>query len=63
MAEVSTQYNIIKSEVKFTNRKKKRRRMNILTKLFDARLKFTENKNFHEIVHKSNLFHSLSYIN
>jgi hypothetical protein len=53
--EASIQFNIIKSVVKFIDRKKKRKRINMIENFFDAELKLVKDYGFHEFLNKSNL--------
>jgi hypothetical protein len=54
--EVYTKQNIITTEIKFTNRKKRRNKLNILANLFDVGEKFISDNNIHEMTFKENLF-------
>jgi hypothetical protein len=68
MGEVYTKQNIITTEIKFTNRKKRRKKLNILANLFDVGEKFINDNNIHEMTFKENLFpmirlHLLMHIN
>jgi hypothetical protein len=56
MGEVYTQQNIITTEIKYTNRKKRRKKLNILANLFDVGRKFISDNDIHEMTLKENLF-------
>jgi hypothetical protein len=55
IAEINSNYNILKSEFKITGRKKKRRKLNMLTNLFEVVKKFFNNIDLNIIVDKKNL--------
>jgi hypothetical protein len=54
--EVYTKQNIITTEIKFTNRKKRGKKLNVLTNLFDVGGKFISDNNIYEMSFKENLF-------
>jgi hypothetical protein len=56
IGEIHIQQNIIIAEIKFTNRKKRHRKLNILANLFDIGRKFEDDTNLQEIIKKENLF-------
>jgi hypothetical protein len=56
MEEVYTKQNIITTEIKFTNRKKRLKKLNLLVNLFDMGGKFISDNNLHEVIFKENLF-------
>jgi hypothetical protein len=56
IGKVYIEQNLITSEVKFINRKRRRRKLNIMANLIDAGIKFLTNFDFHQIISKMNLF-------
>jgi hypothetical protein len=52
IGEMHTQQNIIISEGKFSSRKKRCRKLNILANIFDIGIKFETDTNLHEIINK-----------
>jgi hypothetical protein len=56
MEEVYTKQNIMTTEIKFTNRKKRRKKLNILANLFDVEEKIIDDNNIQEMTFKENLF-------
>jgi hypothetical protein len=55
MGEVFTKQNIIMTGIKFTNRKKRRKKLKLLANLFDVGEKFINDTNIHETILKENL--------
>jgi hypothetical protein len=55
MAEMNFKYNIVKTEFKLTGRKKKRRKLNILTNLFEVNRRFVNNIDMNILINKQNL--------
>jgi hypothetical protein len=48
--------NIITTEIKFTNKKKRRKKLKILVNQFDAGEKFVNDTNIHETISEENLY-------
>jgi hypothetical protein len=59
MAEINTKFNIAKMEYIMSNRKKKRRKINILTNLFDVIRSMIKITGLNMVINKGNLFHLL----
>jgi hypothetical protein len=56
MGEVFKKQNIITTEIKFSNRKKRKNKLNILANLFDVGEKFINDYNIYETMSKENLY-------
>jgi hypothetical protein len=59
--EVNTKWNIITIEMKFTKRKKRSWKMNIIANLIDIGKNFIKDVNFNVISNKENLFTFVKY--
>jgi hypothetical protein len=55
MAVINVQYNTVEYEGKFNNRKKKRRKLNILTNIFDIGIQLMQDCNFHQIINQQTI--------
>jgi hypothetical protein len=57
IAEINTRFNLAKMEYMMINRKKKRRRINILTNLFDVTRNIIMNTGLNMVINKGNLYY------